>query len=151
MSFILGHAYSHPWKPEHFVIIDTDAGIDDMRAISMLIASKDVKVLGIIVSGGALSPYDGYKKVKSMLNAYHHEGIPVAMNYNIRGHDMPVPLNLSWGIEEGLNVPETNGFNKLCKSLCESGDEKISFISLGSLKFNIRACKRRCILGDRKN
>lgn len=133
LTFILESAYSHPWKPEHFVIIDTDAGLDDMRAISMLIASRDVKVLGIIVSGGALSPYDGYKKVKSMLNSFHHEGIPVAMNYNIRGHDMPVPLNLSWGNEEGLSVPETNGFNKLFRSLCESGTEKISFISLGSL------------------
>ncbi len=133
LSLILGSVYAHPWKPAHFVIIDTDAGIDDMRAISMLLASNDVKVLGIVVSGGALSPYDGYKKVKSMLNSYHHEGIPVAINYNIRGHDMPVPLALNWGIEEELNVPGTNGFNKLCKSLCESGSDKISFISLGSL------------------
>lgn len=133
LSITLLHTYSHPWKPAHFVIIDTDAGLDDMRAISMLLASNDVKVLGIIVSGGALSPYDGYKKVKSMLNSYHHEGIPVAMNYNIRGHDMEVPLSLSWGKEEGLSVPETNGFNKLCKQLCESGDEKITFISLASL------------------
>lgn len=133
LSFILGSAYSHPWKPAHFVIIDTDAGIDDMRAISMLLASNDVKVMGIIVSGGALSPYDGYKKVKSMLNAYHHEGIPIAMNYNIRGHDMQVPLSLPWGKEEGLIVPETNGFNKLCKRLCESEIDKITFISLASL------------------
>ncbi len=133
LSITLAHTYSHPWKPKHFVIIDTDAGIDDMRAISMLLASNDVKVLGIIVSGGALSPYDGYKKVKSMLKSYHHEGIPIAMNYNIRGHDMEVPLSLTWGDEEGLNVPETNGFNKLCKLLCESGDEKITFISLASL------------------
>ena len=133
LSIILGHAYSHPWKPSHFVIVDTDAGLDDMRAISMLLASSDVKVLGIIVSGGTLSPYDGYKKVKSMLNTYHHEGIPIAMNYNIRGHDMPVPLSLSWGNEDELVVPETNGFNKLCRRLCESGDEKITFISLGSL------------------
>jgi pyrimidine-specific ribonucleoside hydrolase len=133
LAIIFQTCYSHPWKPAHYVIIDTDAGLDDMRAISMLLASNDVKVLGIIVSGGALSPYDGYKKVKSMLDSYHHNGIPIAMNYNIRGHDMPVPLSLSWGNENGLMVPETNGFNKLCKILCKYENAEISFISMGSL------------------
>jgi pyrimidine-specific ribonucleoside hydrolase len=133
LSILLGQAYSHPWKPNHFVIVDTDAGLDDMRAISMLLASNDVKVLGIIVSGGALSPYDGYKKVKSMLKAYYHEGTPIAMNYNIRGHDMQLPLSLSWGEEDELSVPETNGFNNLCKELCNSVDDKITFVALGSL------------------
>jgi len=33
-------------------IIDTDAGIDDIRAIAMLLASPDVRVLAITVSPG---------------------------------------------------------------------------------------------------
>ena len=133
LLFIFLSSFAHPWKPSHYVVIDTDAGIDDMRAISMLLASDDVKILGIIISGGALSPYDGYKKVKSMLNAYHHEGIPIAMDYNIRGQDKPVPLSVTWGVEEGLRVPETNGFNKLCKNILkyESGTFKI--VALASL------------------
>ena len=49
LAIIFQTCYSHPWKQEHYVIIDTDAGLDDMRAISMLLASNDVKVLGIIV------------------------------------------------------------------------------------------------------
>jgi inosine-uridine nucleoside N-ribohydrolase len=32
------------------VIIDTDGGIDDIRAITMLLASPDVRVLAITVS-----------------------------------------------------------------------------------------------------
>jgi len=47
--------YSHPWKPGHYVIIDTDGGIDDIRAITMLLASPDVRVLAITISPGALS------------------------------------------------------------------------------------------------
>ena len=46
---------AHPWKPAHYVIIDTDGGIDDMRAISIMLASPDIRVMGIIASGGARS------------------------------------------------------------------------------------------------
>jgi pyrimidine-specific ribonucleoside hydrolase len=55
LSLLPFYLHSHPWKPSHYVIIDTDGGIDDMRAITMLLASPDVRVLGITVSGGALS------------------------------------------------------------------------------------------------
>ena len=124
---------AHPWKPSHYVVIDTDAGLDDMRAITMILSSGEVSVVGVIVSGGALSPYVGYKKVKSLLNSFHHEGIPVAVNYNRRGVDMELPLSVSWGEEEGITVPETNGFNKLIKQLLENGNNNITLLSLASL------------------
>lgn len=126
-------SFAHPWKPSHYIVIDTDAGIDDMRAISMLLASDDVQILGIIVSGGALSPYDGYKKIKSMLNSYHHEGVPIAMNYNIRGQDLPLPMAIDWGDENGIEVPETNGFNKLLKNILKHETAKFSLLSFASL------------------
>ena len=123
----------HPWKPAHNIIIDTDCGIDDMRTITILLASPDVNILGIIVSAGALSPYDGYKKMKSMLNSYHHEGIPVTINYNLRGLDLPLPSSVKWGDESNIRVPETNGFNKLCRNIVQNGTTGISFIALASL------------------
>jgi pyrimidine-specific ribonucleoside hydrolase len=51
------------------VIIDTDGGIDDLRAITMLLASPDVRVMAITVSPGALSTENAYIKVKSLLNS----------------------------------------------------------------------------------
>ncbi|NLA49059.1 MAG: nucleoside hydrolase, partial [Bacteroidales bacterium] len=75
--FLSAVLYCHPWKPNHYVIIDTDGGIDDLRAITMLLASPDVRVLGITTSGGALSHENAYIKVKSLLNSLYHEGIPV--------------------------------------------------------------------------
>ena len=131
LSFLVSSG--HPWKPAHNVIIDTDCGIDDMRAITVLLASPDVNILGIIVSAGALSPYDGYKKIKSMLNSYHHEGIPVTINYNLRGLDLPFPSSVKWGNESNIRVPETNGFNKLCRNIVQNGTTGISFIALASL------------------
>ena len=76
--------FSHPWKPNHYVIIDTDGGIDDMRAITMLLASPDVRVLALTVSPGALSAGNAYIKVKSLLNSFYHEGIPVGINRKSR-------------------------------------------------------------------
>ena len=86
--------FSHPWKPSHYVIIDTDGGIDDIRAISMLLASPDVRVLAITVSPGALSTNNVYLKVKSLLNSFWHEGVPVGINRNcsFKSPEFPVAL-----------------------------------------------------------
>ena len=62
------------------MIVDTDGGIDDIRAITMLLASPDVRVLAITVSPGVLSAENAYLKVRSLLNSYFHEGIPVGIN-----------------------------------------------------------------------
>jgi pyrimidine-specific ribonucleoside hydrolase len=97
--------FSHPWKPSHYVIIDTDGGIDDIRAITMLLASPDVRVLAITISPGALSIHNAYIKVKSLLNSFWHEGIPVGINRNcnFQSPEFPGALNTIWGNENGLD------------------------------------------------
>jgi len=68
---------AHPWKPSHFVIVDTDGGLDDMKAICMLLASPDVRVLAITVTQGFRSEDETYTRVRSMLDEFHHEGVIV--------------------------------------------------------------------------
>ena len=68
---------AHPWKPSHYVIVDTDGGLDDMKALCMLLASPDVRVMAITVSQGFHSEEEAYGSVRSMLDAFHHEGVPV--------------------------------------------------------------------------
>ncbi|HOF20257.1 MAG TPA: nucleoside hydrolase, partial [Bacteroidales bacterium] len=98
----------HPWKPNHYVIIDTDGGIDDIRAITMFLASPDVRILGITTSGGALSPGNSYIKVKSLLNSMFHAGIPVGSDtggsYGMK--EMPFALQARWGSEDGISPKE---------------------------------------------
>ncbi len=97
--------FSHPWKPRHYVILDTDGGIDDMRAISMLLASPDVRVLAITVSPGSLTKETAYIKVKSLLNSFYHEGIPVGINTGskFKSPEFPLALNTIWENETGLD------------------------------------------------
>jgi len=126
---------SHPWKPSHYVIIDTDGGIDDMRAISMLLASPDVRVLAVTVSPGALSAGNAYIKVRSLLNSYYHEGIPVGINRvsNFNSPDFPVALTAKWGTEDGINTGEVTDFITVISEMISAEKTKISFVSLGSM------------------
>lgn len=69
---------AHPWKPRHYVIIDSDGGIDDLKAICLLMASPDVRILAITPSDGFHRAPVAYEKLRSLADGLHHEGLPVA-------------------------------------------------------------------------
>jgi inosine-uridine nucleoside N-ribohydrolase len=127
--------FSHPWKPSHYVIIDTDGGIDDIRAITMLLASPDVRVLAITVSPGALSTENVYIKVKSLLNSFWHEGVPVGIdrNCNFKSPDFPVALNAIWRKESGLDEINVPDCISVIKGVLTAETTKVSFICLGGM------------------
>ncbi|HWR74399.1 MAG TPA: nucleoside hydrolase, partial [Bacteroidales bacterium] len=78
LLFILASLSAHPWKPRHYVIVDTDGGIDDRKAICLLLASPDVRILAITVSDGFQKSPEAYKIVRTMLDSLWHEGLPMA-------------------------------------------------------------------------
>ncbi len=126
---------AHPWKPSHYVIIDTDGGIDDMRAISMLLASPDVRVLAVIASSGALPAENSYLKLRSLLNSYYHEGIPVGISRrgNFRSPELKTALNTKWGDESALAPQKAKDALELINRVFSAEKTKITFISLGGL------------------
>jgi len=127
--------FSHPWKPNHYVIIDTDGGIDDMRAITMLLASPDVRVLAITVSPGVLNTGTVYIKVRSLLNSFYHEGMPVGINRscNFKSPDFPVALKAEWGEASGLDGKNAPDCISLIKEILSIEKTKVSFICLGGM------------------
>jgi inosine-uridine nucleoside N-ribohydrolase/formylmethanofuran dehydrogenase subunit E len=126
---------SHPWKPAHYVIIDTDGGVDDMRAINLLLASPNVRILAIITSPGALSAENAWLKVKSLLNDCFHEGLPVGINRmkGFRSPDFPVALQTKWGNESGLSADFAPGAIDLIREILGVEKTKISFVCLGGM------------------
>jgi pyrimidine-specific ribonucleoside hydrolase len=50
---------------------DTDCGIDDLRAISLLLARPEITIKAIVTSDGSLAPKEGAEKVSSLLNAFN--------------------------------------------------------------------------------
>jgi inosine-uridine nucleoside N-ribohydrolase/formylmethanofuran dehydrogenase subunit E len=126
---------SHPWKPTHYVVIDTDGGIDDMRAITLLLASPDVRVLGIIASPGAVSADSAYAKVKRLLFSFYHEGLPVAINRGsaFRSPEFPAAMALSWG-KGGRHDPQNaKTVSQLLGDIFTHEKTPVSLICLGSL------------------
>jgi pyrimidine-specific ribonucleoside hydrolase len=127
--------YSHPWKPSHYVIIDTDGGIDDIKTITMLLASPDVRILAITVSPGVLPAENAYVKVKSLLNSFYHEGLPVGINRNnkYKSKDFTIALENKWGNEEDISPENAPDAIPLIKEIFSAEKTKISFINLGSM------------------
>ena len=127
--------FSHPWKPRHYVIIDTDAGIDDMKAITMLLASPDVRVLAVSISPGALNAQAGYKKIKSLLNSFYHEGIPSGINTScsFKSPDFPQALSVKWGDEESVILNEAPESITLLSEILAAEKNKVTMICLGGM------------------
>ncbi|TFH49827.1 MAG: hypothetical protein E4G92_01230 [Bacteroidia bacterium] len=105
LSAVVGSA--HPWKPRHYVIVDSDGGLDDRKAICMLLASPDVRLLAVTVSDGFHSSSDACNNIRAMLDSLWHEGLPVASG------------------DEALTL--------ISKTLSEESTP-ITFIALGSLQ-----------------
>jgi pyrimidine-specific ribonucleoside hydrolase len=126
---------AHPWKPNHYVIIDTDGGIDDLRAIIMMLASPDVRVLGITVSPGALTSEQAYVKVKSLLKSFYHEGIPVGINKvcSFKSPEYPAAKNFRWGPETGIDAGKAQDFITTILQIFNYEKTKVTFVCLGGL------------------
>ena len=135
--------FSHPWKPNHYVIIDTDGGIDDIRAITMLLASPDVRVLAITVSPGVLNTNSVYIKVRSLLNTFYHEGVPVGINRScsFKSPDFPVALKTVWGEEIGLDEKDAPDCINLIREILMFEKTRISFLCLGGMSTAYLALK----------
>jgi len=136
LAFFLNlNLYSHPWKPSHYVIIDTDGGIDDIRAICMMLSSPDIRVLAITTSSGVLSAENAYIKVKSLLNSFYHEGLPVGINRKTGypSQNFATALQTNWGDEGGIDPAQANDFMRLISKTISAERTKISFICLGGM------------------
>ena len=125
--------FAHPWKPSHYVIIDTDAGMDDLKAINMLLASPDVRVLAIIASGGVMPAEKAYIKVRSLLDQYYHQGLKVGVNRNSAFRQMPLPMNYEWADEDAVSTDNAEDYCEVLSYVLEHEKTPVSFISLASL------------------
>ena len=81
---LLQPALAH-FKARYHVIVDTDGGIDDFRAICMMLASPEIEIIAITAVDGILPPEETARRVRSLLREFGHEGIPVGMGRSLPG------------------------------------------------------------------
>lgn len=128
--------YGHSGKPKYHIIIDTDAAMDDLRAVTTLLACNDIRVLGIVGSQGTLTAESSANKVSSLLAYFHHEGIPVGMGRPLN-HELPYWSNIagsiSWGNSDFINPKSYPAAGELMNEITKSYPDKIILIALGAL------------------
>ncbi len=137
-GILIGQLSAHSGKPKFHVVIDTDGALDDMRSISMFLSQNDIRVLAITCSQGTLLPDSVYVKVKSLLSAFHHEGIPVGTSEKLPielPHWSTFAQNITWGnfVNDKDSYLTENATNLLDRTI-ENYRDKLTLVALGSLK-----------------
>lgn len=69
-------------RAKYNIVIDTDAGVDDFRALTYFLASKEFNINCITTVDGILDPNTGANYISQLLQKYHHEGIPLGSGIN---------------------------------------------------------------------
>lgn len=133
--YLHGTSQPLPVKRNHQVIIDTDCGFDDMRALSLMLARPEIIVKGIMTSDGSLSASAGFDKVCSLLHEFGREEIPVAAgtdNKKINPAWRQFNLGVAWGIA-GAQKEKLDAVSFLSQQLSIT-NEKITLICLGGMQ-----------------
>lgn len=128
--------FAHSGKARFHVIIDTDCAPDDLRAISIILASPDFEVIAITTSDGLLRPEEGYIKVKALLRSFGHDGIPVAYGKRTAkkdSHCHSTCISVNWGNENGITIPEKANAQELLIREINDEDQPVVLICLGPM------------------
>ncbi len=124
-----------PVKQHHRVIIDTDCGMDDMRAISMLLSRPEIIIEAIVLSDGSLPPAEGILKVRSLLRAFNRDSISIAAGEELKSVNPPwreLNRHVSWSDQSGNGTADQNAVDCLSEKLKNAG-ERIALVCLGPL------------------
>jgi pyrimidine-specific ribonucleoside hydrolase len=135
--FAIGHhsAFAYPQLLNQKYIIDTDCATDDFCALTLLLSRPEIEISAIVVSEGTLEPQDGIKKVKSLLDDWGKQTIPVFCNttrLNIRPAWRNICLEAKWGSKELKSDCEdfSSGLTSVLKN---ESDESHTLLCLASL------------------
>lgn len=133
------------------MIIDTDGAADDLRTICMLLGNREVEILAVTTSEGALLPDNAADKVSSLLGYFHHQGIPVGVGRTI-GTAVPVWRAHSEQIRWGEAVNSSGNYQSaqmLITETIENEEEKVVLICLGALTNLYDVLEEKPALGAR--
>lgn len=122
------------------VVIDTDAAIDDLVALTFLLASDEVEVRAITVSGtGEVRCPAGIGVVQELLARTGDEGVPVACGRStpLDGvHEFPTEwrdaADSGWGVIEPTRTPEPDAPSAV-ELLVDTVEEGVTLLTLGPL------------------
>ncbi|WP_418982095.1 nucleoside hydrolase [Alistipes sp.] len=138
LVLLLGAAangYAHSGKARFHAIIDTDGAADDLRALCLMLGNREIEVLAVTTSEGALTPAEAAAKTAALLGSFHHEGVPVGAGRAVEAPAPPWRAH-SEAVDWGDGTPARTGFpaaNTLIARTIDEEEERIVFVALGAL------------------
>lgn len=135
LLLLLPQARAHSGKARFHAIVDTDCAADDLRALCLLLGNREVELLAVTTGEGALAPQDAAVRVRALLDAFHHQGVPVGVG---RAVHAPAPAwrthsaQVDWGDTAAVAGPFPAASELIARTL-QGEDEPVWFIALGSL------------------
>jgi inosine-uridine nucleoside N-ribohydrolase len=136
LLLISSTSFAHSGKTRYHIIIDTDAALDDLRAICLFLASPEFEVLAITTSDGVVSSIEGWKKLNSLLKGFGHEGILTGAGRVIQKNIPPwraFNREILWGEEEGIELKDGQSSVDTILSALELEEDPVHFICMGGL------------------
>lgn len=77
LLFVMIHPLMAHYKAKFHVLVDTDGGPGDMRALCMMLAEPEIEVIAVTAVKGDLPTNQTIQQVRNLLQTFGHEGIPV--------------------------------------------------------------------------
>ncbi len=116
------------------VIIDTDGAIDDMRALILLLSRPEVRVEGILLSDGSLTPADAFPRIRALLHRFGRDSVPVACG-PVRSGLHPAWREFNKGISWEGTPDETctQSVRDLFRQLIDKPGNRTTLLCLGAL------------------
>ena len=120
---------------KHHVIIDTDCGPDDLRAINLLFSSTETDILAITSEDGVLEPDEGYLRIIGLLKELGHQGIQTSQGIIARNEDpgwRGLARQINWG-KEPISFREPTEIKEFLVKLIEEEAHPVEIICMGPL------------------
>lgn len=142
---------AHSGKARFHAVIDTDGAADDLRTLCMLLGNREIEVLAVTASEGALTPDTAALRVASLLGSFHHEGVPVGVG-RAAGASAPAwrthSRQIDWGRGTAVAAHFPAAADLIAETL-ENEEERVVFLALGPLTNLADALAARPALADR--
>lgn len=140
LLFLISHfqfVFSQPLRTvENYpLVIDTDCGITDFRAINLLLSRPEVKISAFIISGGIDDPWNGLTKLTGFLHENNNDSIPAGIGKAIKVKSKDtrsIDQSLSWSSSPAEPEHAKTSLALLSEILSSPG-KKITYICLGPL------------------
>ena len=128
--FVAPDASAHQ-RAKYNVVIDTDCGMDDFRALTYFMASRDFNINAVQSSGGVIDAESSAKCLSTLLAEFHHEGIMLGKGLNPKSYKKDCSAAMEFWKNQLRNGPEVRA-NALYDAIVNSR-KPVIYVAMGPL------------------